>query len=138
MLVEDNPVDVRLTNEAFTRIRVSNTLHLATDGREALDVLYPRDEFTDSPRPNIVLLDLDLPEVNGDEVLSEISSSPKLECIPVVVLAGSEGQEDNIRSRVDVDGYLIKPVQVEEFIDLVRTFDHCCLPLVRFSENEQA
>lgn len=137
LLVEDNPGDVRLIKEAFNRGSVSNRLYLATDGREALDFIYQRDKFTDSPRPDIVLLDFDLPKVNGDEVLSEINSSLELQCIPVVVLAGSEAQEDIIKSQVDADGYLTKPVEIEEFIDLVRTFDHFWLSLVRLSDDEQ-
>lgn len=138
LLVEDNPGDVRLIREAFERARIYNRLHLATDGREALDFIYQRGEFADSPRPDIVLLDLDLPKVNGDEVLSEIQSTPKFQRIPVAVLAGSEAQEDVLRSKVDADGYLTKPVEIEEFIDLVRTFDRFWLSLVRVSEDEQA
>lgn len=138
LLVEDNPGDIRLIREAFERARICNRLHLATDGREALDFIYQRDEFADSPRPDIVLLDLDLPKVNGDEVLSEIHSTPEFQRIPVVVLAGSEAQEDILRSQVDADGYLTKPVEIEEFIDLVRTFDYFWLSLVRVSEDEQA
>lgn len=90
LLVEDNPGDVRLTKEAFKDGKICNTIHVATDGVEALDFCYQRGEFADAPRPDLVLLDFNLPRTDGDEVLAEIKDDPELKCIPVIVLTTSD------------------------------------------------
>ena len=138
LLVEDNPGDVRLIEEALMEGRIANTVHTATDGEEALDFLYQRDEFTDSPRPDLILLDLDLPRINGDEVMAEIKGSPELQEIPVVILTGSEAQSDVAKSyELKANAYLVKPVDSEEFIELVRSFEQFWLTLVRLPQGEQ-
>ena len=137
LLVEDNPGDVRLIEEALKGGKIANTVHPTTDGKEALDFLYQREEFSDSPRPDLILLDLDLPKVNGDEVLSEIKGSPELQDIPVVILTGSEAQADVVKSyELNANAYLVKPVQSEEFIELVRSFEQFWLTLVRLPQGE--
>jgi len=96
LLVEDNPGDVELTREALDAAKVSNKLHVVEDGADAVDFLFRRGRFTDVPRPDIILLDLNLPGKDGREVLSEIKVEPDLSQIPVVVLTTSQADEDII------------------------------------------
>ncbi len=139
LLVEDNPGDVRLTKEAFAEGGIANTLHVATDGVEALDFLYQRGDHADAPRPDVVLLDLNLPRKNGDEVLDEIRSDPDLDYLPVVVLTSSDAQEDVVQSyELQANAYLTKPVDPDEFIETVRTFQEFWLSVVRFPPSDDA
>ncbi|WP_135534257.1 response regulator [Halostella pelagica] len=132
LLVEDNPGDVRLTKEAFEDGRIANTLHVVNDGVEALDFLYRRGDHADAPCPDIVLLDLNLPRKDGDEVLEEINSDPELSRVPVVVLTSSEAQEDIVRSyELDANAYLTKPVDPNKFIDTVKTLQTFWLSVIR-------
>lgn len=132
LLVEDNPGDVRLTREAFEEGHICNTLHVVTDGVEALDFLHRRGSYADAPRPDVVLLDLNLPRKNGDEVLEEVTDDPELSSIPVIILTSSEAEEDIVRSyELQANAYLTKPVDPEEFIDTVRTFQAFWLSVVR-------
>ena len=138
LLVEDNPGDVRLTREAFKEGQLANTLHVVTDGVEALDFLYQRGEYADAPRPDIVLLDLNLPRKNGDEVLEEVENDPDLSRIPVIILTSSEAEEDIIKSYDHcANAYLTKPVDPDEFIDVVRSFKSFWLSVVRLPPNEE-
>jgi len=137
LLVEDNPGDVRLTKEAFEEGSISNTLHVVTDGIDALDFLYRRGDYPDAPRPDIVLLDLNLPRKNGDEVLEEIRGDAGLSSLPVIVLTSSEAAEDVIRSYdLCANAYLTKPVDPDEFIEIVRRFKAFWLEVVRLPSDE--
>ncbi|QLG27116.1 response regulator [Halorarum halophilum] len=137
LLVEDNPGDVRLTEEAFKDACVKNELHTARRGGEALDFLHQRGDFEDATRPDIVLLDLNLPGRNGKEVLEEIRTTPKLKPIPVIVLTSSTADEDIVRSYVEnANAYLTKPVDAEEFIDLVRTISEFWIQIVHLPPTE--
>lgn len=131
LLVEDNPGDVRLTREAFDEAQITNELHVVTDGEEALAFLYRRDEFEDAPVPNLVLLDLNLPKMDGIEVLKTIKQDPDLKRIPVVILTGSKARDD-IQKGYQQHGnaYLTKPVDPEEFVDLVQSFEDFWFTLV--------
>lgn len=132
LLVEDNPGDVRLTQEAFKEGRINNTLHVVTTGDAALDFLYQRGEHASVPRPDIVLLDLNLPTVDGMEVLEEIKDDPDLKPIPVVILTSSEAQEDISKSyELHTNAYLTKPINPSEFISLVHSFEEFWFTLVR-------
>jgi len=132
LLVEDNPGDVRLTEEAFEEGQICNELHVVTDGVEALDFLYQRGEHGDAPQPDIVLLDLNLPRKNGDEVLEEIEDDPDLSCLPVVVLTSSTAEEDVVRSyELRANAYLTKPVDPDEFIEVVQSLQEFWLSVVR-------
>lgn len=132
LLVEDNPGDVRLTKEAFEHGRIENDLHVVTDGVDALEFLHQRGGYDDAPRPDLVLLDLNLPRKNGDEVLEELKADPDLRSIPVIVLTSSKAEEDIARSYdLHANAYLTKPVDPEEFIDTVRAFEEFWLSLVR-------
>jgi len=138
LLVEDNPGDVRLTEEAFREGQIRNTLHVVTDGVEALEFLNRRGEYADAPFPDLILLDLNLPRKNGDEVLEEISADPELARIPVIVLTGSSAEEDVVRSYdLAANAYLTKPVDPEEFIETVRSFQEFWLSVVRLPPSDE-
>ncbi|SFR32350.1 response regulator [Halogeometricum limi] len=137
LLVEDNPGDVRLTREAFERGNISNELHVVTDGAEALDFCYRRGAYEDAPRPHLVLLDLNLPKVDGTEVLERLKGDPDLKSIPVVVLTSSEAETDVVESyELHTNAYLTKPIDPDEFVDLVRTFEDFWLTLVKLPPRE--
>lgn len=132
LLVEDNPGDVRLTQEGFKYSKLTNTLHVVGDGIEALDFLFQRNDYADAPRPDIVLLDLNLPRKSGHEVLEELRADPKHRAIPVIVLSGSDSQTDVIKSyNLGVQGYLTKPVDPDEFIDMIRSLEQFWLSIVK-------
>ncbi|WP_207591980.1 response regulator [Halomontanus rarus] len=132
LLVEDNPGDVRLTQEAFEEGRIENTLHVVTDGLEALDFIYQRGEYADVPHPDIVLLDLNLPRLNGDEVLEEVKSDEDHCHIPIVVLTSSKAEEDVVRSyELHANAYLTKPVDPDAFIEIIRSLEEFWLSVVR-------
>lgn len=120
LLVEDNPGDIRLVEE--TLHETPSTLHITRDGEEALDFLHQRNEFTDAPHPDIVLLDLNLPQVNGTQVLEEIRSDPELKHLRVVILTSAQREHADINSsHLDENDFLTKPSNPEEFMTLVRS-----------------
>ena len=132
LLVEDNPGDVRLTREAFKQGRIENDLYVVTNGVQALEFLYQRGEYADAPRPDLVLLDLNLPRKNGDEVLEEIKDDPELRSIPTIVLTSSQAETDIITSYdLHANAYLTKPVDPDEFITTVRAFERFWFSVVR-------
>lgn len=132
LLVEDNPGDVRLTEEAFKEGRIENNIHVARDGIEALAFLHQRGEFEDAPRPDLVLLDLNLPRMNGDEVLTELKADDDLKYIPVVVLTSSKAEEDVVKSyKHHANAYLTKPIDPDAFIETVRSFEKFWFSVVR-------
>ncbi|SDK79290.1 response regulator [Natronorubrum texcoconense] len=132
LLVEDNPGDARLVTELFSDAHIVNTLHVATDHREALDFVNQRGEFTDVPRPDIVLLDWHLPRATGDEVLRAMKEDSALSQIPVIVLTGSDVGEELIQtSEFEANAYLTKPVDPDDFISLVRSFEFFWLSVIR-------
>ncbi len=131
LLVEDNPGDVRLTKEALKEGKVYSTLHWAKDGVEALEFLRRQGKFPDVPRPDIILLDLNLPKKDGREVLSEIKNDDALKCIPVVILTTSKAEEDVLRSyELHANCYVTKPVDLEKFIVVVQSIDRFWLTVV--------
>ena len=132
LLVEDDPGDVLMTKEAFEDYKVSNQLHVVNDGAEAMDFLRQQGEHADAPRPDLVLLDLNLPRMDGREVLQAIKSDPGLASIPVVVLTTSEAEEDVLRSySLHANAYVTKPVDFERFIQVVRQIDEFFVTVVR-------
>jgi chemotaxis family two-component system response regulator Rcp1 len=131
LLVEDNPGDMRLTKEALKEGKVYNNLHWAKDGVEALEFLRRAGKHAKAPRPDIILLDLNLPKKDGREVLSEIKNDDKLKHIPVVVLTTSKAEEDVVRSyNLHANCYVTKPVDLEKFIGVVRAIDRFWLTVV--------
>ena len=132
LLVEDNPGDVRLTRMAFEEGGINNDLHVAMDGEEALDFLFRRGGHEDAPRPDMVLLDLNLPKIDGHEVLREIRSDDELSRLPVVVLTSSDSEEDVVESYEEhANAYITKPVKASDFLDLVDTFEEFWFTVVR-------
>jgi chemotaxis family two-component system response regulator Rcp1 len=131
LLVEDNPGDVRLTIEALREGKVRNNLSVATDGVEALEFLRRRGAFANAPRPDLILLDLNLPKKDGREVLAEIKADPDLKTIPVVVLTTSKAEEDVVRSyHLHANCYVTKPVDLDQFISVVRAIEDFWLTIV--------
>lgn len=132
LLVEDNPGDVRLTTEALREAKVRNNLSHAKDGVEALRFLRREPPFEDAPRPDIILLDLNMPRMDGREVLEEIKKDPSLALIPVVVLTTSQSEEDILRSyQLQASCYIAKPVDLEQFLRVVRSVEDFWLTVVR-------
>ena len=132
LLVEDNPADVRLTREALKENKLSNNLHVAVDGVEALNFLYKKGKFSKSPRPDIILLDLNLPKKDGREVLAEIKSDESLKRIPVVVLTCSQAEEDIVRSYdLHANCYVTKPPDLDQFMRVVKAIDEFWVAIVR-------
>jgi CheY-like chemotaxis protein len=132
LLVEDNPDDVLLTLEVLKDAKVKNTLHVAEDGEEAMQFLYNQGKFVDAPRPDLILLDLNLPGKDGREVLSDIKEDPKLKRIPVVILTTSKDEEDIIRMYDHhANAYITKPVDFDQFISVVHTIEDFWLTIVK-------
>jgi two-component system, chemotaxis family, response regulator Rcp1 len=124
LMVEDNPGDVRLTMEALRESKVRNNLHVAADGVEAMAVLRREGQHAGAVRPDLILLDLNLPRMDGREVLSAIKSDAKLKTIPVVVLTTSRAEQDVLRSyELQANCYITKPVDLEQFLTVVRSIE---------------
>jgi CheY-like chemotaxis protein len=131
LLVEDNPGDVRLTKEALKEGKVYSNLHWAKDGVEALEFLRREGPHANAPRPDIILLDLNLPKKDGREVLSVIKRDDSLKHIPVVVLTTSKAEEDVLRSyELHANCYVTKPVDLDKFIMVVKSIDRFWLTVV--------
>ncbi|MEV4678921.1 MULTISPECIES: response regulator [Actinomadura] len=132
LLVEDDPGDVLLTVEAFEHNKVNNTLSVVNDGEQAMAFLRREGEYADAPRPDLVLLDLNLPRKDGREVLGEIKADEDLRSIPVVVLTTSEADEDILRSyHLHANAYVTKPVDFDQFISVVRRIDDFFVTVVK-------
>jgi chemotaxis family two-component system response regulator Rcp1 len=132
LLVEDSAGDVRLTLEAFKDAKVHVNLHVASDGVAAMAFLARQGEFANVPRPDLILLDLNLPKKDGREVLEEIKNSPTLQTIPVVVLTTSDADADILRSyRLHANSYITKPVGLEGFLTVVKSIDNFWLTVVK-------
>jgi two-component system, chemotaxis family, response regulator Rcp1 len=132
LLVEDNPGDVRLTVEALKEGKVRNHMSVVTDGEKAMSFLRREDGYADSPRPDLILLDLNLPRKDGREVLAEIKEDPDLRRIPVVVLTTSKAEEDIVRSyNLHANCYITKPVDLDQFISVVRSIEDFWFSVVR-------
>jgi len=132
LLAEDNPGDVKLTEKAFENGNVLNNLHVVEDGVEAMKFLRQEGEYEDEPRPDMVLLDLNMPRKDGKEVLKDVKSDPELRRIPVVVLTSSEAEEDVVKSYdLHANAYLTKPVDFGGFIDVVERIEDFWLTVVK-------
>lgn len=132
LMVEDNPYDVRLTQEAFKDAKVSNNLSVAPNGDEALKFLRREGDFSGAPRPDLILLDLNLPGRSGREVLEEIKRDPDLKRIPVVVLTTSGDEKDILRAyELHVNAYIKKPVDLDQFIKIVEAVEDFWLTVVK-------
>ena len=131
LLVEDNPADVRLTVEVLKETKVRNTLTVAADGIEALDLLRRNGRYAHAMRPDLILLDLNLPKKDGREVLAEIKTDPDLKRIPVVILTSSKAEEDIFKSyNLYANCYVTKPVGLEQFVKVVKSIENFWLTIV--------
>jgi CheY-like chemotaxis protein len=132
LLVEDDPGDVLLIREAFDYNKVHNNLNVVSDGEQALDYLRGIGAYAGTTRPDLVLLDLNLPRKDGREVLAEAKSDPELRAIPIVVLTTSEAEEDVLRSyQLHANAYVTKPVDFQRFVSIVRQIDDFFVSVVR-------
>jgi CheY-like chemotaxis protein len=132
LMVEDNPGDVRLTQEALREAKVRNNIYVVTDGVEALAFLRRQGRYANVPRPDVILLDLNLPKKDGREVLAEIKADPNLGRIPVVVLTSSEAEEDILKAyNLHANAYVAKPVDLEKFIAVVKAIEDFWLEIVK-------
>jgi chemotaxis family two-component system response regulator Rcp1 len=132
LLVEDSPGDVRLTREAFKDARVLVNLHVAGDGEEAMAFLKREGKYSSKPRPDIILLDLNLPKKDGRAVLAEIKEDPSLQTIPVVILTMSASEADVLKSySLHANCYITKPVDLDGFLKVVKSIDGFWLSVVR-------
>ena len=132
LLIEDNPGDVRLTQEALRENKVRNKLHVVEDGVEAMAFLRREGKYADVPRPDLILLDLNLPKKDGREVLAEIKSDEDLGRIPVVVLTTSQAEEDILRAYgLNANCYVTKPVDLDRFFEVVKSIESFWLTIVK-------
>ena len=132
LLVEDNPADVRLTIEVFKDSRITNHISVVMDGEEALAFLHKRGKYADEFRPDLVLLDLNLPKKDGREVLSEIKADPELKTIPIIVLTTSDADQDVWKAYDSgVNSYITKPVDLDQFIRIFRSIEDFWLTIVK-------
>ncbi len=136
LLVEDNPGDVRLTREALQESKLRNNLHVVMDGEAAMDFVYQRGEYADEPRPDLLLLDLNLPKKDGREVLEDIKGDEELRSIPVVILTTSEADEDIVKTyNLHANAYITKPVGMEKFIDVVKSVKDFWFTIVKLPDE---
>ena len=136
LLVEDDPGDVLMTEEAFAEYKVANRLSVVSDGESAMSFLRQEGEYAEAPTPDLILLDLNLPRMDGREVLAAIKEDSRLRRIPVVVLTTSEAEEDILRSyNLHANAYVTKPVDFERFITVVRKIDDFFVSVVRLPQH---
>ena len=139
LLVEDSPGDVRLTQEAFRDANIAIHLHVAADGVEAMSFLRRQDEHANAPRPDLILLDLNLPRMDGREVLAHIKEDENLKTIPTVILTTSEAEADIVKSyELQANCYLSKPVQLDAFESLVKSINDFWLTKAKLPRQRQS
>lgn len=140
LLAEDDPGDQELTRRALNEGKIANDLHIVNNGEQALDYLYRRGKYKDpssSPRPSLILLDLNMPKIDGRQVLSEIKSDPDLSIIPVIALTTSRQEEDILKSyQHGVNSYITKPVSIDEFIAVIMSLEDYWFRIVRIPKEE--
>ena len=136
LLVEDNPGDVDLTKEALEGAKVANRLHVVEDGEEALSFLFRRGRYSDAPRPDLILLDLNLPKRDGREVLEAIKADADLTEIPIVILTTSEADEDITRAyKLHANCYITKPVSFKQFLTVIQAIENFWLTVVKLPKK---
>jgi chemotaxis family two-component system response regulator Rcp1 len=132
LLVEDNDGDARLAKEAMRDSKLRNTLHHVGDGEEAMEFLYQRGKHADAPRPDLILLDLNLPRKDGRAVLEEVKTDENLKRIPVVILTTSSDEQDILRSyNLHANCYITKPIDLNQFLKVVRSIEDFWLTIVK-------
>ncbi|HTB06301.1 MAG TPA: response regulator [Bacteroidia bacterium] len=138
LLVEDNPADIRLTQEVFKEGRIKNLLNIAMDGEEALKYLRKQDKHLNAETPDLVLLDLNLPKKDGREVLAEIKADASLKMLPVIILTTSAAEQDIMNTYANhANCYIMKPVDLAQFINVVRSIEEFWLTVVKLPNKEE-
>lgn len=128
LLVEDNPGDVRLIQEAYRENKCCHQLHVVGDGEEAMCFLRKEENFSNAPRPDLILLDLNLPKKSGHEVLSEIKNDPFLKSIPVIIMTSSDSEQDMVKtSEQNMNGYVVKPANLDQLMEMFRSIEEIWL-----------
>ena len=136
LLVEDNPGDARLAQEALKDSKVRNKLHIVYDGMDATDFLFLKNKYKDVPTPDLIILDLNLPKKDGREVLAEVKADNNLKRIPVVILTISKAEEDIIRSyNLHANCYITKPLDLDKFMEVVKSIEDFWLTIVKLPTN---
>lgn len=136
LLVEDSDGDARLAIEALKEAKVRNNLHWVQDGSEALAFLHKEGQYSDKPRPDVILLDLNLPKVDGREVLAQVKSDENLKSIPVVILTVSQAEEDIIKTyNLHANCFITKPLDLDQFMKVVKAIENFWLTIVRLPPN---
>lgn len=131
LLVEDNPGDADLAREALENSKVNNELHVVNDGEKAMAFLHRTGEYADAPRPDLILLDLNLPKKDGRQVLAEIKAEDDLKRIPVVILTTSQAEEDILRTyNLHANCYITKPIDLKQFLHVVKSIEDFWLSIV--------
>ena len=137
LLVEDNPGDARLAKEALKESKLKNNLYIADDGVEAMDFLNKKGKYKDMPRPDLVILDLNLPRKDGREVLNEIKTDDNLKRIPVVILTISKAEEDILKSyNLHANCFISKPIDLDQFIKVVKSIEDFWLTIVKLPNGK--
>jgi len=132
LLVEDNPADARLVMEVFKDFKINNKLYHVKDGVEAMNYLHQEDKYVDASKPDLILLDLNLPRKDGREVLKEIKEDEELKCIPVVILTTSSAEDDVLKTYCNhANCYIIKPVDFDQFINVIQSIESFWLTMVK-------
>lgn len=132
LIVEDNPGDARLIKEVLNENKIYNKLYVAQDGAEALNFLHHKGEFSESPKPDLILLDLNLPKIDGREVLARIKSDDSLKKIPVVIMTTSQAEEDIVKSySLHANCYIAKPLDFNQFVKVVKSIEEFWFTLVK-------
>jgi chemotaxis family two-component system response regulator Rcp1 len=136
LLIEDNPGDIRLTMEAFKEGKFYNNLYVAKDGEDAIHFLRRKGKYSNVPKPDLILLDLNLPKKDGRQVLKEIKSDHELKRIPVIILTISKTEQDILQTNdLHANCYINKPVDVEEFITIIRSIENFWISIVKLPEH---
>jgi len=136
LLVEDNPGDVRLTEEALKEGKILNSLNVVADGVDAMAFLHREGKYSDAPRPQLILLDLNLPKKDGREVLAEIKKDQELKRIPVVILTSSAAEQDIVKTyNLHANCYITKPVDLDQFIHVVKSIEQFWLTVVQLPQE---
>jgi chemotaxis family two-component system response regulator Rcp1 len=138
LLVEDNPGDSRLAKEALKESKLLNNLHLVEDGVAALEFLWRKGKYSDKPRPDLIILDLNLPKKDGREVLAEIKNDEDLKRIPVVILTISKAEEDILRTyNLHANCYVTKPLDLDQFMKVVKSIEDFWLTIVKLPNGKE-
>ena len=138
LLVEDNPGDVDLTRETLATGKLLNNLHSVADGEKAILFLRRQGEYAEAPRPDLILLDLNLPRMNGQEVLAEVKTDERLKRIPVVVLTTSKAEQDVLKSYdLHANCYITKPIDLKQFIHVVQSIENFWLSIVKLPSADR-